>query len=505
MSTPAWTRRLAWTERLLPRTLRGRIMLTMAAGVLVSQLLGLALWAWQLNETAQREAAQAARQLALSAVGATRFFSDLPVQYRPLLIEQLRTMGGTRFFLSLNRGRVPVTPLAETTLLRTVTTQVLRTLRSEQSGLVSVDAAFSWAEDLAVTDDGRMLGDMPDRWVEGATLLLPRPAPLLVIQIEFEPGGWLMLVTTMPDPYFLDNANPLTRDRVLLYTATLVTVLLLVLVVARSLTRPLQRLADAASAFGQGRHPNPVPERGTVELRRTARAFNDMQGHLQRFMEDRERLFRSISHDLKTPIMRLKLRTELLDDDAVRADFHEDLDELDMMVKGALQTVKDSDIHENLSEVRLDRLLDALTAPARAHGTAITLDVPPVTVWGKPLALKRALGNLLDNAVRYAGGVEVSVKQEAGRVAVVVRDHGPGLPEASLEEVFEPYVRLEHGREAYGEGSGLGLGIARDIVRAHGGELTLANAPGGGLVATAVVPERAPFGHAGASQDPLPG
>jgi signal transduction histidine kinase len=88
---------------------------------------------------------------------------------------------------------------------------------------------------------------------------------------------------------------------------------------------------------------------------------------------------------------------------------------------------------------------------------------------------------------------------------VVVRDHGPGLPEASLEEVFEPYVRLEHGREAYGEGSGLGLGIARDIVRAHGGELTLANAPGGGLVATAVVPERAPFGHAGASQDPLPG
>lgn len=489
----AWAGGRSLADRLLPRTLRGRIMLTMAAGVLVSQLLGLALWAQQVNETAQREAAQAARQLALSAIGATRFFSDLPVQYRPLLIEQLRTMGGTRFFLSLNRGRVPVKPLPPHALLTTVTSQVLKSLRAEQSGLISLDAAFSWPEDLAVTDDGRMLNDMPDRWVEGATLLMPRPAPLLVMQIEFEPGGWLMLVTTMPDPYFLDNANPLTRDRLLLYTVTLVTVLLLVVLVARSLTRPLQRLADAAAAFGQGRLPNPVPERGTVELRRTARAFNDMQGHLQRFMEDRERLFRSISHDLKTPIMRLKLRTELLDDDALRADFHEDLDELDIMVKGALQTVKDSDIHENLSEVRLDRLLDALTAPARAHGADITLDIPPVSVWCKPLALKRALGNLLDNAVRYAGQVEVSVQPAPDHITLVVRDHGPGLPEASLEEVFQPYVRLAHGREAYSEGSGLGLGIARDILRAHGGELTVANAPGGGLAVTAVLPDKGPL------------
>src|SRR6185436_20643984 len=135
----------------------------------------------------------------------------------------------------------------------------------------------------------------------------------------------------------------------------------LVIALARGLTRPLQRLAEAASAFGNEMHPNRVPETGTIELRRTARAFNDMQARIQRFVEDRERLFASISHDLKTPITRLKLRTEMLDDEAVRADFHEDLDELDVMVKGALQSVKDSAVHENVDMVRIDKVVERLT------------------------------------------------------------------------------------------------------------------------------------------------
>lgn len=319
-------------------------------------------------------------------------------------------------------------------------------------------------------------------------LLRPRPAPLLLIQAEFEPGGWLLLATTMPDPYFLDNANPLTRDRLLLQGATLLTVLLLVLFVARSLTRPLQRLAGAANAFGTALHPARVPETGTVELRGTARAFNDMQARIQRFVEDRERLFSSISHDLKTPIMRLKLRTELLDDEAVRADFHEDLDELDVMVKGALQSVKDSDIHENLAEIRLDRLVERLTDAACASGAPITLAVPPISVSARPLALRRALGNLIDNGLRYGGSIEIAASVEQGAATIEVRDRGPGLPEDSLEEIFEPYVRLEHGREAYREGTGLGLGIARRIAHAHGGDLRLVNREGGGLVARLTLP-----------------
>ncbi|HEX6705097.1 MAG TPA: ATP-binding protein [Albitalea sp.] len=478
----------AWVDRLLPGSLRGRIMLMMVAGVLLSQLLGSAIWAWQLRDSARRDAKDAARQTAISAAGAIRFFRDLPAQYRPILIEQLRTMGGTRFFVGVNRARVPVTPIEPSPLTDIVTVAVRDQLHAELGGPVSAEVVFSWPDALVVTDDGRQLRDLPESWVEALMLLRPRPAPVLVIQAEFEPSGWLLLATTMPDPYFLDNANPLTSDRLLLQGATLLTVLLLVLLLARGLTRPLQRLAQAASAFGSVMHSNQVPETGTVELRRTARAFNEMQSRIQRFVEDRERLFSSISHDLKTPIMRLKLRTELLDDDAVRADFHEDLDELDIMVKGALQSVKDTDIHENVSDVRIDRLMERLTSAATASGADIALSVPPLVVPGKPLALKRAFGNLVDNGLRYGGGVEVAAVEEAGVVAVTIRDHGPGLPEDSLEEIFEPYVRLEHGREMHREGSGLGLGIARRIVRDHGGEVRLGNHAEGGLVVTVTLP-----------------
>jgi signal transduction histidine kinase len=125
--------------------------------------------------------------------------------------------------------------------------------------------------------------------------------------------------------------------------------------------------------------------------------------------------------------------------------------------------------------------------------------VSPLAVSGKPLALKRALGNLIDNGLRYGGRVEITGREEDGHLAVAIRDHGPGLPEASREEIFEPYVRLEHGRQSHREGHGLGLGIARAILREHGGDVQLSNHAGGGLVATVRLPiTPASPGHAGA-------
>ena len=479
-----------WIDRLLPATLRGRIMGVMVVGVLLSQLLGSAIWNWQLRDTARKDARDAARQTAISAAAAIRFLRDLPGQYRPLLIDQLRQMGGTRFFVAVNKQHVPVQPIEDSLLARTVVGQVRSTLQGELPPGAPADVALAWPETLSVTGDGRSLRELPENWVVAPMLLRPRRAPVLVIQVDLEPGGCLLLAATLPDPYFLDSANPLTRDRLLLQGATLLTVLVLVLFVARTVTRPLQRITDAAAAFGSALHPAHVPdEAGTIELRRTARAFNDMQARIQRFVEDRERLFASISHDLKTPITRLKLRTELLDDDALRADFHEDLDELDVMVKGALQSVKDSAVHENVSDVRLDRLVERLTTPALAAGARISIDVPPLSVRAKPLALKRALGNLIDNGLRYGGQhLEIAASADAAGMTLTIRDHGPGLPESSREEIFEPYVRLAHGREASRDGSGLGLGIARGILREHGGDVRLDNHPQGGLVATVRLP-----------------
>jgi signal transduction histidine kinase len=186
--------------------------------------------------------------------------------------------------------------------------------------------------------------------------------------------------------------------------------------------------------------------------------------------------------------MRLKLRAELLDDEELQDAFHDDLDELDMMVKGALQTVKDSDIHENPTEVRLDALLGRMVRDAQLAGHAVSFTASGLSVAAKPLALKRAIGNLLNNALHYGRQVELAVREHAGNIEIEVRDHGPGVPDEALPGLFEPYVRLEHGRNQNNSGMGLGLGIARGIVQAHGGELLLANAPGGGFCATIVLP-----------------
>ncbi|MBV8633909.1 MAG: HAMP domain-containing protein, partial [Burkholderiaceae bacterium] len=269
---------------------------------------------------------------------------------------------------------------------------------------------------------------------------------------------------------------------------SLAAVLLLSFLVVRWITRPLAALSDAAEAVGRGEHVAELPESGSLEFINTARAFSQMRQRIQRYLEDRERLFISISHDLRTPITRLKLRSELLDDDALRGEFEEDLDELDMMVKGALQSVKDTEIHENWTTVRLDPIIRRLVRSAHLAKHNVAFVETGISVRGKPLALKRAIANLLDNALFYGERVEISVSRREHSVIIAIRDHGPGVPEEALASLFEPYVRLHDGREQNESGMGLGLGIARSMIEAHGGTLVLENHPEGGLNAVITLP-----------------
>jgi len=479
-------------RRYLPDSLLGRIVVVMAVGVISAQLVGTLLWARQLGESARAEALSAGKHIALNAAGSIRFFRDLPPQFRPILIEQLRTMGGTRFFINVNRAQVLIRPLVGNSLVDAVVNVVRNDLARNLNAVQAPAVAFAWPDKLQVSDDGRMVRDLPESWVEATLLLRPRPAPVLVIQAEFEPGSWLFLAAPMPDPYFLESANPLTVDRVATQLVTLLMVLVLSVLMVRGLIRPLDKIASAANAFGTGAVPESVPETGTAELRRTARAFNDMQTRIQGYLVDRERLFLGISHGLKTPIMRLKLRTELMDDDTLRAEFHEDLDDLDVMVKAALQSVKDTDIHENLIPVRLDTLLVRLAHRPIYPDAIIECSADVVSVLGKPLALERAFSNLLDNAVLYGERVQVRLSQQGDRAMVEVRDFGPGIAKDSMSSTFEPHVRLSHGQQKNRTGTGLGLGIARNIIQAHGGEIRLHNHAEGGLVVTVLLAAIAP-------------
>jgi signal transduction histidine kinase len=480
--------------RVLPNTLLGRLSVVMVLGVIVTQLAGGLIWAAQLRTKSEQETRIASQHLAHSASSAIRYFMSLPANYRPIMIQQLREMGGTRFFVNANSQAIPVLPIAADSLADIATATIAQTLKEDLPFLPEFRLAFAWPDELVVSGDGSKVVDLPDKWVQYILLTKPNPAPVLVIQTQIEPGQWLYLAALMPNPYFLDSSNPLSIDRLVLQALSLAVILLLSIMVVRWTTRPLAALSDAAEAFGKGATVPALPETGSREFVKTARAFTAMRERIKRYLEDRERLFVSISHDLRTPITRLKLRSELLDDEALRNDFHDDLDELDMMVKGALQSVKDSDIHENRTEVKLDALIGRMIRDARMAGQIVAFEPSDVTVMAKPLALKRAIGNLFDNAMHYGERVEISTRRHTmvdnDTVEICIRDHGPGVPEEALGGLDQPYLRLPHGREKNAGGMGLGLGIARNIIQAHGGELVLANHPEGGLQATILLPAR---------------
>ncbi len=313
-------------------------------------------------------------------------------------------------------------------------------------------------------------------------------APQLVsfiVETQLGDGQWVLVESVLPRSLFAWPYRLLASLALLAASVFLVTV-----IAVRWLTRPLAELARAADELGRDMRRAPLPEKGPLEVQRAARAFNRMQARILRFLEDRFRILAAVSHDLKTPVTRLRLRAEMLDDESLRQKICRDLEEMNEMLQGALDFIRGIETQEGTREVDLGALLESLQDDAREAGHRMMLRVPRgLTVPARPLALKRCLDNLLTNAIVYGGGAEVWVEDLPGEVRVVVADRGPGIPEAELEHVFEPFYRLEGSRSRQTGGSGLGLSIARNIARAHGGELTLHNRPGGGLEAVLVLPK----------------
>ncbi|MBE7209748.1 MAG: histidine kinase, partial [Gluconacetobacter diazotrophicus] len=218
---------------------------------------------------------------------------------------------------------------------------------------------------------------------------------------------------------------------------------------------------------------------------------NTMASRIRRFVTDRTLMLTAIGHDLRTPITRLKLRSEFIDDDELRAKFLADLDELEAMVAATLAFGRDSSAREPLAPLDLNALLstildDAVDGRPDLDGKVGFAAPPPaVTIQARPVALKRALTNLVGNAISYGGGARVTLRlPRDGHVEVLVEDDGPGIPAADIERVFEPFVRVESSRNRETGGTGLGLSIARNIVRGLGGDIALANRAPHGLKAT---------------------
>jgi signal transduction histidine kinase len=262
----------------------------------------------------------------------------------------------------------------------------------------------------------------------------------------------------------------------------------------RRLVRPIGTLAAAADALGRDVEAPPLSERGPREIATAAAAFNTMAARIRGFVRDRTLMLAAIGHDLRTPITRLKLRAEFLEDDELRTKMLADLDELEGMISATLAFGRESLRAEAMTPLDLAELLrtvlDETGDASPATAGQLSYDGPAhITVRGRPLALKRALANLIGNAVKYGGAARVRLHPPCdGSVLCDIEDEGPGVPDAEQERVFEPFRRLDSSRNRETGGFGLGLPIARDILRAHGGDVALANRREGGLRARVTLP-----------------
>jgi signal transduction histidine kinase len=278
----------------------------------------------------------------------------------------------------------------------------------------------------------------------------------------------------------------------LIFSMQVLAVGLLTWLAVRQATRPLVRLVDAAETLGASMHCEPIAEDGPVEVARVAAAFNQMGRRIKEHLAERVRILAAISHDLQTPITRMRLRADLMDDAALRAKFQGDLDAMQVLVEEGIAYARSADrATEPACAVDLGAMLDALVCDYTDAGHALRLtgkaDRVVVT---RPHTLRRIVVNLVDNALKFGSEVEIDVQElPAGALAIRVLDRGPGIPDGELATVFQPFYRVESSRNRSTGGTGLGLAIAQQLSLALGATLGLANRDGGGLEASLVLPK----------------
>ena len=305
--------------------------------------------------------------------------------------------------------------------------------------------------------------------------------PLFVVgQVRLTDGSVVTFRHSLPEP-LLDW--PL---RLLAFLAILgLSVAALAGWAVRRLTQPLASLAEAATGLAQNLERAPLPETGPLEVVKAARAFNAMQSELKRYLETRAQALAAVSHDLRLPITRLRLRIERIADGELKSKMENDLSEMDEMIGSTLEFLRAGSISEKVSRLDVNALVESVAEDMITLGAHIEQSGNATApVLARPQALRRCLNNLLDNARRYGGGkIDISIQEREDVLEIRIQDHGPGIPEADMERVFEPYVRIESSRARQTGGSGLGLAIARAIARSHGGDVKLDARPGGGLTA----------------------
>lgn len=486
--------------RLLPRSLPGRVILVLSLILICAQLLsGLLL----LRDRGQILFRSVQEEFLLRSAGMVRILDSVPEAERRLLLPVLNTPQ-SRIRLLPQPSRAATMKPDQQDLSRRIEARLAKLLPRYRDIRVELERSERPLEgahgdpgsgpmqrrhgEMMGGKMGEMMGKMmggnrgqpPWGFMHGAGSSIR----MIRIQVPLKNGPWLLIERRVPEQIYNWPGQLLLTLGIVLLAAIAVAYILV-----RWVVRPLKNLRLASERLGKDIHSDPVPVDGPLEVAQTARAFNTMQQRLRRYIEDRGRILAAVSHDLKTPLTRLRLRSELLEDSQLRLKLQRDLDDMETMVLATLDFMRGTDSREATQEIDLGAMLESLQGDAEEQGAQVHLDNhirKPFN--GRPVALKRCLGNLVDNAVKYGQSVTLAAEEGDGEVVITMTDQGPGIPEQELQRVFEPFYRLEGSRSRNTGGTGLGLGIARNIARAHGGDIHLENQPGGGLRAILNLP-----------------
>lgn len=438
--------------------MQGRVFLVLIGGIVASALLT----AW------------------LADLEGRRTFAQVRAAHTADRVEQL--------VAALEAVPPEVRPTLAATLGRGMTAQFAMTKTQDREVDAELTAALAeeFGADRTVVATAGTSGDCVTQ--SGDSAAVDSDArPCRVISLSLRDGTPLRLILRPQREFSWTRPH---SSRWLLYAIFFpVCLALLAYVIARMATRPLEQLATAATELGGDINRPPLVERGPAEVRDAAAAFNAMQARIRRYIEERTEMLAAIAHDLQTPLTRLRLRLEKVNDAELRDKLVDDLASMQIMVREGLDLATSIDAGGLMQRVDVDSLLSSVCADAVDAGHDVTLvGQTRVSIPAIPGALQRCLNNLIDNAVKYGGYARVTAGCEAGKVVIRVADGGPGIPEAQMERVFDPFYRLETSRSRETGGSGLGLTIARNIAHKHGGTLTLRNIPGGGLECLLVLP-----------------
>jgi signal transduction histidine kinase len=431
--------------RLMPDRLSQWLMALVIGGIVMTQALALTIYhADRMRAVSQAESRQAAQCLA----GFERVLADEPPEQRRTIMHPLM-------------------------------------FRPRPDSVEDDDPAPQQAADRPAQSFLIHLPGVQDRGTQPLTTAADREALLSRVQAKGNlPDGTALVLDAPP------VLGQLFTTEFAAYVGGVIAVALLGSIWAITLaTKPLERLSEAADRFGADVNAEPMPETGPSEVKHAAAAFNRMQRRLRQFVLERTRMLAAISHDLRTPLTRMRLRAEMLEDSEQRDRMLNDLMEMEQMVGATMAFAREEAVDEPTQHLNVRALLEMIRDDAADMGQEVTLKPGDgILAPMRPRALKRAVVNIVENGMRYAGAVELDLLDDGDEAVIRIVDHGPGIPTEEREAVLRPFYRCEGSRSRDTGGIGLGLSIAADTVAAHGGRMALTETSGGGLTVEISLP-----------------